>query len=123
MKTILLIDNHDHTLDVVSYKLVGLGYKVLIAQKINEAIEYLNKLKSIDLFWMDHAVDHERLGLEFLSEIRNHETHRNASIFIVSHNIHPPHRKIFRDLNINNHYCKLNSSMSQILLDLESHLG
>lgn len=72
-KTILVLDDEEHILELIEYNLVNEGYKVIKAETGEEALELLEK-NEIDLALLDIMLP----GIDGIDVLRNIRAHRKC---------------------------------------------
>lgn len=81
-KTILVVDDEEHILELIRYNVEAAGYHVLTANTGEEGLSLLEK-KEVDLVlldWMLPGMD----GIEVLQKIRNHTKNRNLPVILLT---------------------------------------
>ena len=81
-RTILVVDDEDHILRVVSFKLRGAGYEVLEAGDGEEAWEILRN-RSVDLVITDQQMPY-MTGLELVEHMRTLAHTAEVPVFMLS---------------------------------------
>ncbi|MEZ0535857.1 response regulator transcription factor [Caldicellulosiruptoraceae bacterium PP1] len=82
MKTILVVDDEKHIVELISYNLEREGYKVLKAYSGSDALELLYKEK-VDLLVLDIMMSNIN-GLDVLKKVRTSNKIYNIPVIIVS---------------------------------------
>lgn len=82
MQTILVVDDEEHILELISYNLEKAGYHVLCAETGEMALEHV-KQNTVDLLvldWMLPGMD----GIEVIKRLRMEEAYRNLPIILLT---------------------------------------
>ncbi|ROR26318.1 two-component system alkaline phosphatase synthesis response regulator PhoP [Mobilisporobacter senegalensis] len=82
VKTILVLDDEVHILELINYNLSNEGYKVITAETGEEALELLEK-NEIDLAILDimlPGID----GIEVLRNIRSHRNYKKLPVILLT---------------------------------------
>lgn len=82
MKTILIIDDFENTLQVTSLSLMAEGYKVIKAKNGKEALMLLQS-QSVDLIITDYHMP-KMNGLELIKEVKKNPINKNKPVFVLS---------------------------------------
>lgn len=81
-KTILVLDDEEHILELIDYNLKNAGYKVIKAETGEDALELLEK-NEIDLALLDimlPGID----GIEVLRNIRSHHKYKKLPVILLT---------------------------------------
>ena len=84
-KTILVIEDERPLAKVIGDKLGHAGFEVLTARTVDQGLEYIEEVSSIDAVWLDHYLLGEKTGLDFVAKLKSFDSKwRNIPIFVVS---------------------------------------
>jgi DNA-binding response OmpR family regulator len=144
-KTILVIEDERPLLKVVNTKLEKMGFDtisarsvdevfnagldkkgvgVIAAKTIKEALEYLDKLESVDAIWLDHNLVGKENGIDFVKKFRaNGGKWKKIPVFVISNTDKSETIDKYVDLGVSKYYIKSNHRLDEIIKDIDLHLG
>jgi CheY-like chemotaxis protein len=144
IKTILVIEDERPLLKVINARLGKDGFNVISArsvdgvfnagiegkdagiidaQRIQQALTYLEDLEKIDAIWLDHNLLGKEDGVDFIKKLRtNGKRWKKVPIFVVSNNESPQTMKSYASLGVRNYYIKSNHRLDEIIKDLNAFL-
>ena len=121
-KTILVVEDEQPLIDIVSAKIKTIGCAVLSARSVTQAIGYLKDGAKIDAVWLDHYLLGKEDGLDFVHEVKNHEVWKKIPIFVVSNTASPDKVKTYLELGVKKYYTKADYRLDDILKDVKKAL-
>lgn len=121
-KTILVIEDEQPLIDVVSAKIKKCGCAVLSARSVNQALGYLQDKAKIDAVWLDHYLLGKENGLDFVAKVKNNQEWKNIPIFVVSNTASPDKVKSYLELGVKKYYTKADYRLDDILDDIKKAL-
>lgn len=113
-KTILVVEDDKNLLSIITKKLENCDFKVLTASGVNEALLSLKKAKGVDTIWLDHYLDGEKTGIDFVKEIKKDKKYKSIPIFIVSCSASNEKVLNYIDLGVSEHFVKTTHALSEI---------
>lgn len=122
-KKILLVEDEPSLRKAISISLQSKNYEVLTATSSQEAINTLKSVKSVDAIWLDHYLLNNETGLDFLSQIKEHEDWKNVPVFVVSNSVDDKKVNSYYLMGIEKYYIKAENSLETIIEDIGSHFG
>lgn len=121
-KTILVIEDEQPLIDIVSAKIKTCGCDVLSARSVKQALGYLKDQAKIDVIWLDHYLLGKENGLDFVEKVKNNEEWKKIPIFVVSNTASPDKVKTYLELGIKKYYTKADYRLDDILKDIKKAL-
>ena len=82
--TILVVEDESSLQDAIVVKLKRNGFEVSIARSVDEAIENIKNLASIDLIWLDHYLLGDESGIDLMVQLRSNSVWENIPVIVVT---------------------------------------
>ena len=77
-KIVLVIEDEEPILGVIAFKLKQEGFEVITARTADQALEYMEDIPNIDFIWLDHYLEGDRNGLEFVEVVKRPDSNWRA---------------------------------------------
>lgn len=117
-KTILVVEDERALIDAVKEKLEREDFQVESASSVEQAREIMNK-KDIHVIWLDHYLLGQETGLDFVGELKAHDTWKNIPIFVVSNTAGPDKVQTYMKLGVEKYYVKAKTRLDIIIEDIK----
>jgi DNA-binding response OmpR family regulator len=123
-KTILVIEDERPLVGAVKDKLEKNGFAVITARAVDQALGYLEDVKTIDAIWLDHYLLGRENGLDFVTKFKTKGGQWNkVPIFVVSNTAGPDTVQSYIHFGISKYYVKAGHRLDKIIKDIRSFLN
>jgi DNA-binding NtrC family response regulator len=123
LKTILVVEDEKPLLDAICIKLKKSGFETVSARTVEQALNYLKDIVSIDVIWLDHYLLGEESGLDFLVKIKENKNFKNIPVFVVSNTASPDKVASYLRLGAVKFYVKAEKRLDDIINDIKEFLN
>ncbi len=122
-KTILVVEDERPLAEAIKAKLEKSGFTVVTSRTVEQALNYLEEIKNIDVIWLDHYLLGKENGLDFVTKLKAHDGHwKNIPIFVVSNTASPDKVQSYIRLGVNKYYTKSDHRLEEIISEIKSFL-
>ncbi len=122
-KTILVIEDERPLAKVIGDKLEHAGFDVLTARTVNQGLEYIDEVSSIDAVWLDHYLLGEKTGLDFVAKLKNADSKwRQIPIFVVSNTASRDNLNSYIRLGVNKYSVKADHRLDEMTKEIKDYL-
>jgi DNA-binding NtrC family response regulator len=121
-KTILVIEDEIPLLKAIGDKLERSGFQIVSARTVKQALGMLEDIGNIDIIWLDHYLLGKEDGLDFVSEIKNHDQWKHIPVFVVSNTASLDKVQSYIRLGASKFYTKANYRLDKIIEDIRECL-
>ena len=115
--TILVLEDDEPLLEAITTKLSDAGFRVLGTRTVNQALDFIANMPSIDAVWVDHYLP-GKTGNEFVEAMRKDPRWRTVPVFLVTNTISPEIVNQYIRLGITKYYLKVVSSLASIVSEI-----
>ena len=123
-KTILLVEDEKSLTEAVKTKLEILGFDVVSARSVDQAVSYLEDIKNIDLVWLDHYLLGKENGLDLVIKMKAEDSKwKKIPIFIISNTASPDKINSYLHLGVEKYFTKADNRLDNIIKDINSVLS
>lgn len=123
-KTILVIEDERPLIQVISSKLEKVGFEVITSRTVNQGLQYMKDVESIDAVWLDHYLLGEKTGLDFVAKLKSPTSKwKNVPIFVVSNTASEGHVQSYIRLGVTLYSVKSDHRIDEIANDIKSFLN
>ena len=112
--SIMVVEDEELLLEAVITKLSKMGFRVVGARSVDQAIDFLNNIGPVDAVWLDHYLP-ERTGDALVIEMKKNPAWANIPIYLVTNSISPAIVNGYMKLGISQYYVKLLTKMETII--------
>ncbi len=121
--TILVVEDERPLVVAIQTKLESRGFDVVTARTIDQAIHYLEEVKSIEVIWLDHYLPGDKTGLDFVAKLKSPKSKwKNLPIFIVSNTASSTSVRSYMRLGVSKYCVKADNRLDQIVRDIVDFL-
>ena len=122
-KTILVIEDERPLAKVIGDKLEHAGFDVLTARTVNQGLEYIEEVSSIDAVWLDHYLLGEKTGLDFVAKLKSADSRwRQIPIFVVSNTASRDNLNSYIRLGVNKYSVKADHRLDEMTKEIKDYL-
>ncbi len=122
-KTILVLEDERPLLEAVKAKLEKNSFSVVTARSVEQALSYLEDIKTFDAIWLDHYLLGKEDGLDFVTKLKSHNAQwKKIPIFVVSNTASPSKVQSYIRLGINKYYVKAEHRLDEIIKEIRSFI-
>jgi DNA-binding response OmpR family regulator len=122
-KTILLIEDERPLVNVIETKLKKVGFDVVTARTIDQALGYMEDINTIDAVWLDHYLLGEKTGLDFIARLKGPMSKwAQVPIFVVSNTASEGNLRSYIRLGATKYFVKAEHRLEEITQDIKSSL-
>lgn len=119
---ILLVEDERPLINAIKAKLELSGFDSVSARTVNQAVDYLESLESVDLVWLDHYLLGKEDGLDFVTKMKNEDKWKKIPIFVVSNTATAEKKYSYLSLGIDKYYVKSDHRLDEIINDIKELL-
>ncbi len=119
---ILLVEDERPLINAIKAKLELNGFDSVSARTVNQAVDYLESLESVDLVWLDHYLLGKENGLDFVTKMKNEDKWKKIPIFVVSNTATAEKKYSYLTLGIDKYYVKSDHRLNEIINDIKELL-
>ena len=120
--TILVVEDQQALLDIISKKLKSQDFSVIKAKTAEEALEEVQN-NEVDGIWLDHYLLGKEDGLDLVDKLKNKKsTNKEIPIFVVSNTASSDKVQTYLRLGIDKYYTKSNNELGEIVSDLATYI-
>ena len=122
-KTILVIEDERPLAKVITDKLEHAGFEVLTARTVDQGLEYMEEVSSIDAIWLDHYLLGEKTGLDFVARLKSFNSKwRQIPIFVVSNTASRDNLNSYIRLGVNKYSVKAEHRLDEMTKEIKDYL-
>lgn len=122
-KIILVVEDEQSLLKVITKTLEKNGFDVLISHTAEHALELLREHK-VDVIWLDHYLLGESSGLDLVFSVRSDESKlKDIPIFVVSNNAAEENIKYYMKLGVEQYHTKSNIRLDFLVDEIKKVVG
>lgn len=122
-KTILVIEDERPLIEAIKTKLEKNGFAVTTARTVEQALNYMEDIGTIDAIWLDHYLLGKEDGLDFVTKLKSHDGKwKHIPIFVVSNTASPDKVQSYIRLGISKYYVKAEHRLDEIIKEIRSFL-
>lgn len=122
-KTILVVEDERPLLDAIKIKLEKNGFVVVTARSVEQTMDYLNEIGTVDAIWLDHYLLGKESGLDFVTKLKStNEKWIRIPVFVVSNTATPDKVQAYIRFGINKYYTKSDHKLEEIINDIRIFL-
>jgi two-component system chemotaxis response regulator CheY len=114
-KTILVIEDEKSLSSAIESSLIKSDFSVLMANKVDDAIELLTSNPKVDAVWLDHYLLGNKNGLDFMHELKANKKWNNIPVFVVTNSVSDEKVDTYEVLGIEKYFVKSNNSLNDII--------
>ena len=118
-KTILVVEDEQSLIDVITAKIKTCGCDVLSARSVDQALGYMKDEAKVDVIWLDHYLLGKENGLDFVNTLKNNPDWKKIPIFVVSNTATPEKVQAYLELGVERYYTKANFRLDDILKEIK----
>ena len=122
-KTILIIEDERPLVKVIGDRLELAGFEVLTARTVDQGLEYMEEVASIDAVWLDHYLFGEKTGLDFVARLKSFDSKwRQIPIFVVSNTASKDNMQSYIRLGVNKYSVKADRRLDEMTQEIKNFL-
>lgn len=122
-KTILVIEDERPLAKIIVDKLENAGFEVLTARTVDQGLEYMEEVSSIDAVWLDHYLLGEKTGLDFVAKLKSADSKwRQIPIFVVSNTANKDNLQSYIRLGVNKYSVKTDHRLGEMTKEIKDYL-
>lgn len=122
-KTILVVEDERSLLEAIKIKLEKIGFAVVTARSVKQALGYLEDLGRVDAVWLDHYLFGKEDGLDFVTKMKAQDGRwKGIPIFVVSNTASADKVQAYIRLGISKYYVKVEHRLDEIANEIKSFL-
>jgi DNA-binding NtrC family response regulator len=122
-KIILVVEDERPLLEAIKIKLESKNFEVVTARNVEQAINHLKDISSINAIWLDHYLLGKKNGIDFVAECKKEDSWcKNIPIFLVSNTASADKVQSYLKLGINKYYVKAEKRLDVIIEEIKKEL-
>ncbi len=112
---LMVIEDEELLLQVISQKLVNLGFEVVTCTSAKQALDYLRNFpKPPDAIWLDYYLP-DMNGLEFVRELKKNEKWKKIPVIVVSNSASDQKKNAMLALGVEKYILKAQYRLEEIV--------
>lgn len=121
-KVILVVEDELPLQEVIKKKLENNSFKVVTARKVEQALNFLEELKRVDVIWLDHYLLGKENGLDLVIKVKDNKEWKKILIFIVSNTASADKISSYISFGVDKYYTKSDFKLEDIVKDIKARL-
>jgi len=122
-KTILIVEDERPLMEAIQATLEKNGYDTLCARTVDQAIDYLKKVATVDAVWLDHYLPGKN-GTELVAYMKVEDSaYKHTPIFLVSNTASPEKVYNYLQLGVDKYFVKAEKRLDDIIKDITGLLA
>lgn len=123
-KVILVVEDERPLLEAIKIKLEKNDFEVVSARNVQQAINYVEEVESIDAIWLDHYLIGKEDGLDFVAWCKEEENAKckTVPIFVVSNTASSDKVSTYMTLGATKYFIKSNHKLDEIIKEINGSL-
>lgn len=121
-KIVLIVEDELPLANAIKAKLEKRGFSTVSARTAEQAYNFLEEIKGIDVIWLDHYLLGAESGLDFLVKIKQHKGWEKIPVFVVSNTAGPEKVKSYLELGATKYIVKAECKLDSVISEVESLL-
>jgi len=122
-KNILVVEDERPLSDAIKLKLEKIGFGVVTARSVEQAMAYFGEGVKIDAIWLDHYLLGSESGLDFVAKIKQDDSAwKKIPVFVVSNTASADKVQSYLRLGVNKYYTKSDHKLEDIISDIKDYL-
>ena len=114
-KTILVIEDEKSLSSAIECSLIKSDFSVLMANRVDDAIELLRSKTKVYAVWLDHYLLGNKNGLDFMYELKANHKWKNIPVFVVTNSVSDEKVDTYEVLGIEKYFVKSDNSLNDII--------
>ena len=122
-EVILVVEDERPLADAIKVKLEKNGFAVVTARTVQQTLNYLEDLGTVDAIWLDHYLLGKENGLDFMAQLKTNEGRwKNIPVFVVSNTANPDQVQSYLRFGVYKYYTKADYRLDDIIGEIKSFL-
>lgn len=122
-RNILVVEDERPLLEAIRVKLEHSGFDVVTARTVEQALDYLEDLGTVDAIWLDHYLIGKENGLDFVAKVKGDgENWRHIPIYVVSNTASADKVQSYLRLGVQKYFTKAENRLDAIIEDIVTFL-
>jgi len=122
-KIILIVEDERPLMEAIKATLEKNGYDTFCARTVDQAIDYLKKVVTVDAVWLDHYLPGKN-GTELVAYMKvKDSTYKHTPIFLVSNTASPDKVYNYMQLGVDKYFVKAEKRLDEIIKDITGFLA
>lgn len=123
LKTILVIEDERPLVKVIEAKLLRAGFDVVTARTVDQGLEYMENIGTIDAVWLDHYLFGEKTGIDFVAKLKSTGSKWiGIPIFVVSNTASNENLQSYIRLGVHKYSVKADHRLDEMANEIKSFL-
>ena len=118
-KIVLVLEDEVPLQNAIKSKLDKNGFDVVTARNVDQALNHLADIQSIDIIWLDHYLLGRDTGLDFVVKLKNDYRWKKIPIFVVSNTASADKIKAYIALGVEKYYTKSDYRLDIIIEEMK----
>lgn len=119
-RTILVIEDERPLVQIIQSKLEKVGFDVVTARTVDQGLNYMEEVDTIDAVWLDHYLPGEKTGLDFVIQLKKPGSRWvKIPIFVVSNTASSGNLRSYLRLGVNKYSVKAEHRLDEITNDIK----
>lgn len=122
-RTILVIEDERPLVQIIQAKLEKVGFDVVTARTVDQGLNYMEEVDTIDAVWLDHYLPGDKTGLDFVVQLKKSGSKwAKIPIFVVSNTASSGNLRSYLRLGVNKYSVKAEHRLDEITNDIKLFL-
>lgn len=122
-KIILVLEDELPLMKAIRIKLEANGFDVVTSRSVQQALNTIQDIQSVDAVWTDHYLLGNDTGLDFVSRLKSDLKWKDIPVFVVSVTASPHNVESYMSLGVKKFYTKHEYRIDDIIKDIASHFN
>lgn len=116
---ILVVEDEVPLAKAIQVKLEKIGFGVVTARNVEQAINFMSDIPTIDFIWLDHYLLGNKTGLEFVKYIKDNPKWSKIPIFLVTNTATKQKIYTYLSLGVNKYFIKAGSRLDEVVNEIK----
>jgi DNA-binding NtrC family response regulator len=122
-KKILVVEDERPLLEAIKAKLEKSNFSVVTARSVEQALNHLQDIRTVDVIWLDHYLLGKESGLDFVVKCKKEDSWcKNIPIFVISNTASADKFKSYLQFGVEKYYVKAEKRLDEIIEEIQKTL-
>lgn len=122
-KTVLVIEDERPLVKIIEAKLEKNCFDIITARTVDQGLDYMENVDTIDAIWLDHYLPGEKTGLDFVAQLKSPNSKwTKIPIFVVSNTASNSNVRSYAKLGVTKYSVKAEHRLDEITNDIKLFL-
>ena len=122
-RTVLVVEDEVPLMEAIRIQLEKADFQVVTARSVDQALNHLKDIKTVDAIWLDHYLLGKENGLDFVAQLKSDgEEWKHIPIFVVSNTASENKIKSYLQLGVEKYYTKSDFRLDDLIAEMSKYL-